>query len=191
MPLGQHPPGTYSLATDNLTRRASERHRKGEGKKAEVSSGQLCECHLERCSCNEDTGDTSGQMSCGHSVVEGQSDRSLGLLGLSSEPANCPYCGATFKQARNIQRHIDNTCKVAPKGAQVTFRSSQPDSSHSQATRENLPSTGSGIACPHCNIHLSQPHNLPRHLLSCPVVARDASLKLDAKPPLTVSVPSL
>ena len=106
-----------------------------------------------------------------HSSVGSQLDRQTGL-GSSNQPSDCPCCGKHFKYARNIQRHVENSWKLASKDVQVApVASISPyiDSLESQSLARETLHTSEGIDCPHCNTHLKQSRNLPRHLRSCPV----------------------
>ena len=103
--------------------------------------------------------DTSVPIADVHPSVVSQAVRPTSQL-----PADCPYCGTHFKQARNIQRHLDRVCKSAPKGARFSLKQSP------MPLPTTEPKLHTAISCPHCAKPLAHARNLKRHLNTCPVV---------------------
>ena len=92
------------MATKRLKKWTSVQHQEMEGEKAEVCQDRPQGGSMEVFSSVHDAPrDTSVPIADVHPSVVSQAVRPT-----SQQPADCPYCGTHFKQARNIQRHLDS-----------------------------------------------------------------------------------
>ena len=82
----------------------------------------------------------------------------------SNQAMLCPYCCKEFKCARNINRHLERSCKNAPPGAKISVRASHGSHQLSQSPI----ATQNRASCPHCHIMVLN-KNLNRHVRRCPL----------------------
>ena len=82
---------------------------------------------------------------------------------------------------KNINRHLERSCKQAPSGAHVSFRPaknvSAPDPSTS-STNTNPSQTR--VSCSYCHATFSNAGNLKRHLRTCKVLANTSNKQLQS-----------
>jgi hypothetical protein len=88
---------------------------------------------------------------------------------ITNQKVPCPSCGIEML-GKNINRHLERSCKQAPPGAHISFRPARNvPTPHPPPTSVNPNPPHARVSCPHCHSTFSNAGNLKRHLGTCKI----------------------